>query len=85
MPTRTSTRICWATAGTPTGRPNRAAFADYVDHERRLRREMNLSARTQSAREVRASIAAGTTHMRTHVDIDTDAGLTHFEGVLATP
>lgn len=64
--------------------PEPRRIRDYVDNERRLRREMNLSAKTQSAREVQASIAAGTTHMRTHVDIDTDAGLTHFEGVLAT-
>lgn len=57
---------------------------DYVDNERRVRREMGLSAQTQSAREVEASLALGTTHIRTHVDIDTEAGLAHFEGVLAT-
>lgn len=57
---------------------------DYVDNERRVRREMGLSAQVQSAREVEASLALGTTHIRTHVDIDTEAGLTHFEGVLAT-
>ena len=57
---------------------------DYVDNERRVRREMGLSAQVQSAREVEASLALGTTHIRTHVDIDTEAGLAHFEGVLAT-
>jgi len=57
---------------------------DFVDNERRLRRELQLSTRTQSALEVRAALAAGVTHIRTHVDIDTEAGLAHFEGVLAT-
>jgi cytosine/adenosine deaminase-related metal-dependent hydrolase len=57
---------------------------DFVDNERKVRRELNLSARTQSAREVRAAVVAGTTHIRTHVDVDTDAGLAHIEGVLAT-
>ena len=64
--------------------PEPRRIRDYVDNERRLRRELNLSAQTQSAHEVRAAIAAGVTHIRTHVDIDTEAGLTHFEGVLAT-
>lgn len=64
--------------------PEPRRIRDYVDNERRLRRELGLSARTQSAHEVRAALAAGVTHIRTHVDIDTDAGLTHFEGVLAT-
>ncbi|MGQ0569869.1 MAG: amidohydrolase, partial [Armatimonadota bacterium] len=57
---------------------------DFVDNERGVRRELNLSTRTQSARQVRAAIVTGTTHLRSHVDIDTDAGLTHFEGVMAT-
>ncbi|MGB0388471.1 MAG: amidohydrolase family protein [Ardenticatenaceae bacterium] len=57
---------------------------DLVDNERRVRRELGLSAQRQSAYEVRAAIAAGTTHIRSHVDIDTEAGLSHFEGVLAT-
>jgi cytosine/adenosine deaminase-related metal-dependent hydrolase len=57
---------------------------DLVDNERRLRRELKLSARTQSALEVQASLAVGTTHLRSHVDIDTEAGLAHVEGVLAT-
>ncbi len=64
--------------------PEPRRIRDYVDNERRLRRDLNLSAQTQSALEVRAAIAAGVTHIRTHIDIDTDAGLAHFEGVLAT-
>lgn len=64
--------------------PEPRRIRDYVDNERRLRRELKLSTHTQSAREVRAAVAAGVTHIRTHVDIDTDAGLDHFEGVLVT-
>jgi cytosine/adenosine deaminase-related metal-dependent hydrolase len=64
--------------------PEPRRIRDYVDNERRLRRELGLSTRTQSAREVRAALAAGVTHIRTHVDVDTDAGLAHIEGVLAT-
>lgn len=68
----------------PNQTPEPRRIRDYVDNERRLRRELNLSAQTQSAHEVRAALAAGVTHIRTHVDIDTEAGLSHFEGVLAT-
>lgn len=64
--------------------PEPRRIRDYVDNERRLRRELGLSTRTQSAHEARSAIAAGVTHIRTHVDVDTDAGLAHVEGVLAT-
>ncbi len=64
--------------------PEPRRIRDYVDNERRLRRELGLSTRVQSAREVCSAIAAGVTHIRTHVDVDTDAGLAHIEGVLAT-
>ncbi len=64
--------------------PEPRRIRDYVDNERRLRRELNISTQTQSTLEVRHAIAAGVTHIRTHVDIDNDAGLAHFEGVMAT-
>jgi cytosine deaminase len=32
---------------------------------------------------VERAVSRGTTHMRTHVEIDTDFGLTHLEGILA--
>ncbi|MCB0034970.1 MAG: amidohydrolase family protein [Anaerolineales bacterium] len=57
---------------------------DYVDNERHMRRELNLSSETQSARDIETEIATGTTHIRTHVDLDTEFGIEHFEGVLAT-
>jgi len=64
--------------------PEPRRIRDYVDNERRLRRELHLAAQTQSALEARAALAAGVTHIRTHVDIDTEAGLSHFAGVMAT-
>ena len=57
---------------------------DFVDFERAFRKENTLSAELQSAEQVEASIALGITHIRSHVDVDTEAGLKHFEGVLAT-
>jgi cytosine/adenosine deaminase-related metal-dependent hydrolase len=70
--------------GWHTNRLPGTRIGDFVDYERQVRRELNLSARIQSALEVQAAVAAGTTHIRSHVDIDTDAGLTHLEGVMAT-
>ncbi|MEM8857923.1 MAG: amidohydrolase, partial [Chloroflexota bacterium] len=61
-----------------------ATIRDLVDYERKIQSEQNLSTRTQSNLDVEASIAAGTTHIRTHVDIDPEIGLTGFEGVLGT-
>jgi len=57
---------------------------DFVDFEREFRKTNDLSAETQSARQVEASVALGITHIRSHVDVDTEAGLKHFEGMLAT-
>jgi len=56
---------------------------DYVENERRLWRELGLSSQTQSIMQFRAALAAGTTHIRSHVDIDPETGAGHFEGVLA--
>ncbi len=61
-----------------------ATIRDLVDYERKIQLEEGLSTRTQSKLDVEASIAAGTTHIRTHVDIDPEIGLTGFEGVLGT-
>jgi len=38
---------------------------------------------TRAAALVEQMVSRGTTHMRTHVEIDADIGLTHFEGILA--
>ena len=60
------------------------ALLDKIEHERRLRREEGIDPAEQSSRQARLAIASGTTHIRTFVDIDTEWGLTGFEGVLRT-
>ena len=59
-----------------------ANLSERIWAERRLRRESRTSAETQSLRLARQAISRGTTHIRTHVDIDEEIGLTHFEGVM---
>lgn len=68
-------------------RPNEvpgSQLLDFVETERRVRRALQLSAETQSAHHLRASIATGTTHLRSHIDVDTEVGLSQLEGVLRT-
>lgn len=57
---------------------------DKIDNERHWRAASGHDAAAQSLRLARAFLAHGTTRIRTHVDIDTDAGLKHLHGTLAT-
>ncbi|MGC7405193.1 amidohydrolase family protein [Pandoraea pneumonica] len=57
---------------------------DRIDNERTWRASSGHDAGAASLALGRAFLAAGTTRLRTHVDIDTDAGLRHLDGVLAT-
>jgi cytosine deaminase len=57
---------------------------DRIDNERAERGALPIDARRQSARQAVLSIGHGTTHIRTHVDVDTDIGTRGIEGVLAT-
>lgn len=59
-------------------------LTDRIENERRWRAQSGHDAGQQSLALARAFLQAGTTRLRTHVDIDTDAGLRHLEGVLAT-
>ncbi|MFM0644838.1 amidohydrolase family protein [Paraburkholderia bryophila] len=59
-------------------------LTDRIENERRFRAQGDHDAGVQSLALARAFVQAGTTRLRTHVDIDTDAGLRHLEGVLAT-
>jgi cytosine/creatinine deaminase len=56
---------------------------DKIENERRLRRELNLSAEKQASNQIRQAIRMGTTHIRTHVDVDTEIGLKNIEGVMS--
>ena len=68
--------------GTPW-HPHQAGptLLDKISNERRVLKTLGLSAETQSARLLRHMVARGTTHVRTHVDIGPDIGLTHFHGI----
>lgn len=68
----------------PNSVPEPRRIKDYVDNERRLRQQLKIDTGKQAAIEVQQAITAGVTHIRTHVDIDTDARLQHWEGVLQT-
>lgn len=57
---------------------------DKIENERRVRRETGIDSYEQSTRQARMSLAVGTTHIRTFVDIDTEIGLQGFEGVMQT-
>ncbi|WP_179401948.1 amidohydrolase family protein [Burkholderia guangdongensis] len=59
-------------------------LTDRINNEREWRKTSGHDAGAQSLAVSRAFIAAGTTRMRTHVDVDTDAGLRYLDGVLAT-
>ena len=59
-------------------------LTDKIDNERIFRHESGHDAGAQSLALARAFLANGTTRLRTHVDVDTQAGLKHLEGVLRT-
>ena len=65
-------------------RPHSAGptVTDRIENERTLRREMRLPPARQAERLVRQAVSRGTTHIRTHVDVDTDVKLENFDGVL---
>jgi cytosine deaminase len=60
------------------------SLTDKIENERRLRRELRLDPAEQSANQVRLALSKGTTHIRTHIDIDTESGLNNLHGVMAT-
>lgn len=59
-------------------------LVDRIDNERAFRHASGHDAAAQSLALARAFLANGTTRIRTHVDIDTQAGFKHLEGVLRT-
>lgn len=70
--------------GLPWARNETSAVrAERIVNERRLKRELRLDARLQAERQLAAVLAFGTTHVRSHVDVDPEVGLRSIEGVLA--
>lgn len=57
---------------------------DKIDNERAAKKTLGIDARRQSARQVALTVGHGTTHIRTHVDVDTECGVSSIEGVMAT-
>ncbi|MDX1301035.1 amidohydrolase family protein [Photobacterium sp.] len=55
-----------------------------ITNERNFRAENPFSPQEQSERVCRQAISKGTTHIRTHIDVDTEIGLKHIQGVLET-
>jgi cytosine deaminase len=60
------------------------ALTDKIDNERAWRAATNHDAGAASLAMARRFLAAGTTAIRSFVDVDTDAGLRHLHGLLAT-
>ncbi|MEJ8846801.1 amidohydrolase family protein [Variovorax rhizosphaerae] len=59
-------------------------LSDKIDNERAFRHASGHDAAGQSLALAQAFLALGTTRLRTHVDIDTQAGLRHLDGVVCT-
>lgn len=55
-----------------------------IDNERTSRIPLGLDVHRQSMRHAIGLIASGTSHIRSHVDVDTDHGLTLLEGKMQT-
>ena len=57
---------------------------DKIDNERESKKRLDIAPARQSARQSVQSSLMGTTHIRSHVDVDTEHGLWGVEGVMAT-
>lgn len=56
---------------------------DKIDNERAERRRLKLDPERQCREMTRRFLANGTTRFRTHVDVDTEIGVSGIEGVMA--
>jgi cytosine deaminase len=61
-----------------------STLVDKITNERMSKARLGLDPARQSARQVALSVAHGSTHIRSHVDIDTEHGLKGVLGVMAT-
>jgi len=57
---------------------------DRILADRRAKRALGIDARRQSARQVLQTLTFGVTHIRSHVDVDTEIGIANVEGVVGT-
>ena len=56
---------------------------DKIDNERENKRRLDIDPRRQAIRQAILSSIHGSTHIRSHVDVDTTHGLWGVEGVMA--
>lgn len=57
---------------------------DKIDNERAVRRDLPIPPGRQSRRQALQQVGFGATHIRSHVDVDTECGVSGVEGVLET-
>ena len=57
---------------------------DKIENERNVRKTLPIDPRQQSERQALLSVSHGSTFIRSHVDVDTECGVTGIEGVMAT-
>ena len=57
---------------------------DKITNERAVRRALPIDPQRQSARQASLTVTHGATHIRTHVDVDTECGVAGIEGVMHT-
>jgi cytosine/creatinine deaminase len=55
---------------------------DKIDNERNNKRRLGMDPYQQSARQTVQSSIMGSTHIRSHVDVDTDHGMWGIEGIM---
>ncbi len=59
------------------------AILEKIEADKRVHRTMNLSVEDQAGKLIRLAISKGSTHIRSHVDIDPELGLSRLEAVAA--
>ena len=57
---------------------------DRILADREAKQVLGIDARRQSARQILQTLAFGVTHIRSHVDVDTEIGIANIEGVIET-
>jgi len=55
-----------------------------IENDRLMKREANMDPALQSARQAVMAVATGTSHINSHVDVDTECGVGSIAGVMAT-
>lgn len=73
-------KILWGLPWQPITVPR--VLRAMIDNEKAIRRTLPWSVAERAGRLIRQCVACGSTHIRSHVDIDPDYGLSNLQGVL---